>query len=155
MSFIAATGGTFDIIHKGHEALLSVALQYDSTIIGLCSDGFVIRRDKHVVNNYDTRLHNLTCFIRDKFPTTTCVISRLDDDFGPSVLEPSVHVLVCSEETAHMGDVLNDMRARRGLAAVDVVIVPMVSGSDGTRISTTKIRDGIMDENGNKILSCG
>lgn len=155
MHLTAATGGTFDIIHKGHETLLSVALQYDNTIIGLCSDEFVMRRGKHVVHNYDVRFRNLTSFVQDNFPNAAYVISRLDDNFGPAVLKSDVNVLVSSEETAHMGDVLNKMRLERGLSVVDVVIVPMVSGSDGTRISTTKIRDRLMDKDGNKILSCG
>lgn len=151
----AATGGTFDIIHKGHEALLSAALQYDSTIIGLCSDEFVMRRRKHTTHNYDVRLRNLISFIQDKFPDATYVVSRLDDNFGPAVLEPDMNVLVSSEETAHMGYILNKMRLERGLPLVDIVVIPMVSGPDGARISTTKIRNGIMDRHGNKILSFG
>lgn len=155
LRLVAATGGTFDILHRGHKVLLSAALQYDDTIIGLCSDEFVFRRGKYITHKYDVRLQNLTSFIQYKFPDVQYTILQLDDDFGPAVLKSSVNVLVCSEETAHMGDILNNMRLERQLPAVEIVVVPMVRGSDGTRISTSRIRDKIIDKDGNKILSCG
>lgn len=150
---IAATGGTFDIIHRGHRSLLDAALQYDSAIIGLCSDEFVRKRGKDTLHDYDTRFYNLDGFICEHFPGKEFQIHPLDDTFGPAVLQADVGILVTSEETYHTGDILNKMRISRGLPPVDVVSVQMVSGSDGTRISTTKIRDNVMDTNGNKILS--
>ena len=43
------------------------------------------------------------------------------------------------------------MRAERGLGPVSVVVIPMVNAADGTRISTTKIRNQTIDARGNAV----
>ena len=147
---VAATGGTFDIIHRGHRALLSSALDnFDHVIIGLTTDGFAARRSKAPLNPYPVRLENLRSIIRSEFPDSSCEICPLEDVFGPAVLRESVDALVVSEETANQGEVLNRMRAEKGLDPVRVVIVPIVHAADGTPISTTSIRNNLMDADGN------
>ena len=149
---MAATGGTFDIIHRGHRALLAAAVDnYDHVIIGLTSDGFAAKRGKKPLNDYAVRLENLQEFIRSEFPGASCEISPLEDDFGPAVLREGIDYLVVSEETKEQGDVLNRMRSKRGLGPVSVLVVPMVNATDGTRISTTKIRNQTIDTHGNAI----
>lgn len=149
---LAATGGTFDIIHLGHRTLLAAAVDnYDHVIIGLTSDGFAARRGKKPMNGYDTRLENLRGFIKAEFPGASCEISPLEDDFGPAVLREGIDALVVSEETRGQGPVLNRMRAERGLGPVSVVVIPMVNAADGTRISTTKIRNQTIDARGNAV----
>ena len=59
--------------------------------------------------------------------------------------------MVVSEETRGQGHILNRMRAKRGLGPVSVVVVPMVNATNGTRISTTKIRNQTMDVHGNAV----
>lgn len=147
---VAATGGTFDIIHRGHRALLSAALDnFDHVIIGLTTDGFAARRGKVPLNPYSVRLENLRSIIRSEFPGSSCEICPLEDVFGPAVLRESVDALVVSEETANQGGVLNRMRAEKGLDPVQVVVVPMVHAADGNPISTTNIRNNLMDVDGN------
>lgn len=147
---VAATGGTFDIIHRGHRALLSAAMDnYDHVIIGLTTDGFAARRGKTPLNRYPVRLENLRRLIDSRFPDGSCEICPLEDVFGPAVLRESVDALVVSEETANQGGVLNRMRAEKGLGPVRVVVVPMVHAADGTTISSTNIRNNLMDLDGN------
>lgn len=147
---VAATGGTFDIIHRGHRTLLSAALNgYDHVIIGLTTDGFAARRGKVPLNPYSVRFKNLRGIIRSEFPDSSCEICPLEDVFGPAVLRESVDALVVSEETANQGEVLNRMRAEKGLGPVRVVVVPMVHAADGNPISTTNIRNNLMDVDGN------
>ena len=146
---VAATGGTFDIIHLGHRALLGAALSYDHTIIGLSTDGFAARRGKALLHGYDMRRERLVRHIEESHPEAAYEVCPLDDDFGPAVLRGKVDVLVVSWETRHAGHALNVMRAERGLGAVDVVVVPMIYGRSGGRISTTRIREGMMDVEGN------
>ncbi len=146
---VAATGGTFDIIHMGHRALLGAALSYDHTIIGLSTDGFAARRGKAILYGYGTRRDHLVEYIRGSHPAAAYEVCPLDDDFGPAVLREGVDVLVVSWETRRAGHTLNVMRAGRGLGAVDVAVVPMIYGKGGGRISTTSIREGMMDIEGN------
>ena len=147
---LVAMGGTFDIIHRGHITLLSNAFEIsDKVIIGLTSDEFAQKRGKTVSNNYEKRLANLTETIFKEFPNSSFQISKLDNDFGPAVLEPEVQALVVSDETSNQGDVLNDLRAKKNLSPVEVVTVPMHLAKDGSRISTTRIKNSEIDSEGN------
>lgn len=147
---VAATGGTFDIIHRGHRTLLSAALgNFDHVIIGLTTDGFAARRGKVPLNPYPVRLENLRGIIGSEFPDSSCEICPLEDVFGPAVLRDAIDALVVSEDTANQGEVLNRLRAEKGLDPVRVVVVPMVHAADGTPISTTNIRNNLMDVDGN------
>lgn len=147
---LVAMGGTFDIIHRGHITLLSNAFEIsDKVIIGLTSDEFAKKRGKTLTNNYETRLASLTETIFKEFPNSSFQISKLDNDFGPAVLEPEVQALVVSDETSSQGDVLNDLRAKKSLSPVEVITVPMHLAKDGSRISTTRIKNSEIDSEGN------
>lgn len=151
---LVAMGGTFDIIHKGHLALLNGAFSVsDNVIIGLTSDELAKKKGKKLNHDYTQRLETLKQTIQKKFPGKLYSISKLDNDFGPAALEGDVQALVTSDETAHQGDVLNKMRQERGLVPVRVIIVPMVLAQDGKRISTTRIRHSEIDTQGNLIQS--
>jgi pantetheine-phosphate adenylyltransferase len=145
-----ATGGTFDIIHKGHLELLKKAFEISSNvIIGLTSDEFVEKKGKKIVNDYSSRLATLISVIEQKFPNSSFRISKLENDFGPAVLEEGVQALIVSEEKSLQGKVLNKLRAEKNLSEVEIVVVPMALAKDGKRISTTRIRNSEIDHEGN------
>ncbi len=152
MGTIAATGGTFDILHRGHHALLAAALEkYDHTIIGLVTDDFAIQLGKKPLYKYKQRLISMHRLLQHEFPGRSYEITPLKSEFGPAVLRGDIDALVASDETYKSGDTLNKMRARRGLKPVDVVVVHMVPGCDGIPISTTRIRNDIIDREGNTL----
>jgi pantetheine-phosphate adenylyltransferase len=145
-----AMGGTFDIIHKGHIELLRKSFSISSkVIIGLSSDELVKKMGKKISNNYHQRFESLSTAIEKNFPNSSYQISKLENDFGPAVLEEGVEALVVSEETKNMGQILNQLRAKKNLPPVEVIVVPMVLAKDGSRISTTRIRDSEIDNEGN------
>ncbi|MBI5859500.1 MAG: pantetheine-phosphate adenylyltransferase [Nitrosarchaeum sp.] len=147
---LVAMGGTFDIIHKGHLALLSKAFSISSkVIIGLTSDELAEKRGKKTLNNYEQRFETLMNTIKINFPNHAFQISKLDNDFGPAVLEENVQALVVSDETGNQGEILNQIRAEKNLSPVKIVIVPMVLAKDGNRISTTRIKKSEIDVEGN------
>ena len=147
---LVATGGTFDIIHKGHIELLRKSFSISSkVIIGLSSDELVKKMGKKISNNYHQRFESLSTAIEKNFPNSSYQISKLENDFGPAVLEEGVEALVVSEETKNMGPILNQLRAKKNLPPVEVIVVPMVLAKDGSTISTTRIRDSEIDNEGN------
>ena len=147
---LVAMGGTFDIIHKGHLTLLSKAFSLSSkVIIGLTSDELAEKRGKKTLNNYDKRFAALMSTIKTNFPNSAFQISKLDNDFGPAVLEENVQALIVSDETGNQGEILNQLRAEKNLSPVKIVIVPMTLAQDGNRISTTRIKNSEIDVEGN------
>jgi len=147
---LIATGGTFDIIHRGHLTLLSAAFAIsDKVIIGLTSDELAEKKEKLSINKYEKRLENLTAVISKEFPNSSFQISKLDNDFGPAVLEKEVEALVVSDETSNQGIVLNQLRAEKKMPPVKIITVPMFLAKDGIRISTTRIKNSEIDTEGN------
>ncbi len=147
---LTATGGTFDIIHIGHLTLLSTAFTIsDKVIIGLTSDELAEKKGKLPIHQYEKRLENLTAVISKEFPNSSFQISKLDNDFGPAVLEKGVEALIVSDETSYQGAILNKLRAEKKLPPVKIITVPMFLAKDGTRISTTRIKNSEIDSDGN------
>ncbi|MDE1724621.1 MAG: pantetheine-phosphate adenylyltransferase [Thaumarchaeota archaeon] len=147
---LVALGGTFDIIHKGHIELLRNGFLISSkVIIGLTSDEFAQKRGKNLSHRYSIRLSTLEDAIEKNFPNSKYEISKLDNDFGPAVLENDMEALVVSEETAFKGDELNRLRKARNSSPVAIVVVPMALAKDGVRISTTRIKKSEIDSDGN------
>nr|ABZ08714.1 putative cytidylyltransferase [uncultured marine crenarchaeote HF4000_APKG4H17] len=147
---LVAMGGTFDAIHSGHMALLNKAFSISSkVIIGLSSDQLATKKGKNPVNDYSKRLSLLKSVIEKNFPNSSYEVSKLENDFGPAVIEGSVKALVVSEETSNKGLRLNELRAERNLPSVKIVVVPMVLAKDGKAISTTRIRNSEIDDSGN------
>ncbi len=147
---LVAMGGTFDVIHKGHITLLSEAFSSSTkVIIGLTSNEWASKKGKNLLNDFDERLEKLVKTIENNFPNASFEINKLDNDFGPAVLEKKVQALVVSDETSNQGDLLNKLRKQKNLAPVEVVVVPMVLAKDGNKISTTRIKNQEIDNDGN------
>jgi inosine/xanthosine triphosphatase len=148
-----AMGGTFDILHDGHRALLEAAfvLRPEAVLIGLTTDRFA-RESRAEVHPYPLRERNLRRFLnarrREGFR-----IEPIDDVFGPADDLPDLDVLVVSAERAHVGQELNEARARKGLRPLEVRAVPMVLAEDGLPIQSRRIRAGTIDAHGRRLTS--
>ena len=147
---LVALGGTFDIIHAGHIAILDKGFSISKkVIIGLTSDELVQKKGKKLLYDFQTRFSTLESLLKDRFPNSVFEIAKLDNDFGPAVIEDNVNALVVSEETRNKGILLNKLRLDKDQSSVTIIVVPMVLAKDGTRISTTRIRNSEIDAKGN------
>ena len=147
---LSALGGTFDIIHAGHIALLDKGFSISKkVIIGLTSDELAEKKGKKLLNCFQIRYTSLESLLKEKFPNAVFEIAKLDDDFGPAVIEGDVNALVVSEETHSKGELLNKLRLEQDQSPVTIITVPMILAKDGSRISTTRIRNSEIDTEGN------
>ncbi|GCF14058.1 phosphopantetheine adenylyltransferase [Haloarcula mannanilytica] len=161
----AILGGTFTPIHNGHRALLHKAFQTAShdgsgdghVIVGLTSSDLATetRSDSshaEQLGAYDDRRNALDTELRDlsEAYTATYEIVRLLDTQGPAATRADVDALVASPESkaqrrAHQ---LNQRRREAGLGPLEIHTPPFVVAEDGTRISSTRIRNGEIDVHG-------
>lgn len=147
-----AVGGTFDILHIGHKHLLQTSFQIsDEVVIGVTSDNFVNKLNKTVLNNYDVRTNNIRDFIDSTF-SNKYDIYKLDDYFGPASFLENIDVIILTSENSHRLDSLNNTRQSNGLKPLHGEIIELLNAKDGLPISTTRIKKGIIDSDGNSLI---
>lgn len=147
-----ALGGTFDILHDGHRALLDAAFEGrpDRVLIGLTTDRFA-RESRSRVNPYAVRLRNLRRFLRRQ-GWRRAVLEPIDDPFGPADDLPDLDAIVVSAERVDVAAALNEARRARGLRPLLVRVVPMVLAQDGLPVSSRRIRSGMIDRHGVRLI---
>ncbi len=62
-----------------------------------------------------------------------------------------LQLIVVSEETCPVAKEINEIRKEQGLALLHIAVLTMVMAEDHTTISSTRIRAGIIDEEGRVI----
>jgi pantetheine-phosphate adenylyltransferase len=145
-----AVGGTFDELHKGHEALLSKSFEIgEKILIGLSSDEFASKmRKPHVTATYTERLNELQAFLDESGLAKRAQIVPLNDPYGLTISSKSLEALVVSKETEPTACKINEIRAKASLPPLKIVTINMVPAENYTPISTTRIRSGEIDRNG-------
>jgi len=145
-------GGTFDILHKGHEALLKRAVKLGKVTLGLTSDKFALKLKKREVNPFKERKEALKNFFKEKLKADIKII-EIEDIFGPTLKE-DFDFLVVSEETYKNALKINQKRKKLSKEPIKVIKVNLVLAEDGKPISSRRIRNGEIDRNGKLCPFC-
>lgn len=149
-----ALGGTFEVIHKGHRALLDRAFALGGEVlIGLTSDDLANRTRSRRVAAYQEREAALRAHLERTYPGRDFEVTRIDDEFGPAVTRGDLEVLVVSENTRATALRLNEERRRRGMGPLTLVVIPHVLADDGRPISSTRVLAGECDVDGRTVSS--
>lgn len=136
-----AIGGTFDLFHSGHLALLLKAFEVGNLVlIGLCSDNFLKKMNKpHKVAPYAQRLEELKNFLRKKRLLERAEITSLNDAYGVTLSDKRIDAIIVSEETEPRAHEINAKRKSLGMPPLPIVTVKMVLSEDHYPISSTRI----------------
>lgn len=162
---IAILGGTFTPLHDGHRALLHKAFQTAShdgngdghVIVALTATALAKRTrsdpaHSEQLGTFRHRCDSLDAEMRELSGayTASYEIIKLNDPYGPAATREEIDALVVSPEGSaqHRAHEINTQRVADGLAAIEIHTAPFVIADDGTRISSTRIRDGEIDTHG-------
>ncbi|MEM2583687.1 MAG: pantetheine-phosphate adenylyltransferase [Candidatus Thermoplasmatota archaeon] len=138
-------GGTFDILHAGHISLFSKAFEIGSEIyIGLASDKLVKEFGKEA-RKYEERRKDIEELIREKKWEKKFKILPLENIYGIT-LEENFDAIVVSPETEKRAKEINEIRKRKGLDEIKIIVVPYVLADDGIPITTSRIKAGEIED---------
>ena len=145
-----AVGGTFDILHVGHEKLLAKAFELgEQVFVGVTGDRLVFKLNKdHPVRKFAVRQRDLRRLLRARGWLRRARITELRDPFGPATRRKRLDALVVSEETRSNGLRVNALRRSQGLNPLRLYVVRMVRTKDGLLLSDTRIRRGEVNPQG-------
>ena len=143
-------GGTFEVLHRGHRSLLKKAIELGKyVIIGLTTDERAKKhRPNRKIKSFESRFSNLDMWLTSHTSSETYQIVPLDDDWGPSALDNDIDAIIVSEETEKVALKLNQVRQKKGLSPLQVIIVPLIRAYDGQRISSSRIINKEIDSEG-------
>ena len=139
-------GGTFDILHEGHRALLRNAFELGEVTIGLTSDAMARAVKGREVKDFLRRKKELEDFIEKEFKVTPKIL-KIEDKFGPTLTD-DFDCIVVSPETYNTALLINQERQRRGKNHLEIIKIDFVLAEDGQPISSNRIYKGEINGEG-------
>jgi pantetheine-phosphate adenylyltransferase len=144
-------GGTFSPLHKGHKALLDAAFsEGEGVFIGLTSDAMVEKKKlPEPIPAYGERKKSLLGYLEGKGWGNRTHIFRIEDEYGFGADFENLGAIICTEFTHANAEKINARRIARGMDPLDIIQAEIVLAHDGKPISSSRIRGGEIDSDGN------
>jgi inosine/xanthosine triphosphatase len=139
-------GGTFNVLHKGHRALLDKAFEVgDEVAIGIMSDAYAAK-NKSAPVPLDERMAALKEYLSAKEGSYT--INIIDDATGNLLRDPELDGLVVSPERFTEAEAFSRLRKERGLRELRIHRIGYVLADDCTPIRSSRVLQGEIDAEG-------
>jgi len=147
---LIASGGTFDLLHKGHKSFLAQVVKLaDKVIVGVTSDSYV---SKFKIDNYEdfkTREKNVYEFLKTLSAPNKIEILEINDIYGPVLSKDfKAGAMAVTPQTNRTAIGINEKRVEMGLPALSIEVLEMDPAEDGGFISSTRIRNGEINRDG-------
>ncbi len=146
-------GGTFNKLHKGHRLLINKAFETAG------ANGFVyiglsmgeLTKNKKNIKPFSVRKKAIEHFLHQKNFINKGIIVPIDKKYGLTLIE-DYDAIVISPETKKIAEEINLKRKQLGKKLIKIIEIPYVLSEDGKPISSTRINNREIDENG-KIIT--
>jgi len=115
-------GGTFDRLHAGHHILLNKAIESSSSIviIGLTDDSMnKSKKYAEFIEPYEVRKQNILNYLNSKNSKLDYQIFRLNDSYGPALIDSEIEAMIVSEETFKSAEKCNLLRKEKINARIE------------------------------------
>jgi len=141
-------GGTFDRLHTGHHHLISTCLeQSDEVQIWLTSDTMAQSKTP-IVLDWQTRRDEILSWSESQGYGEKLTLHLLEDEVGPAPTTLEADSIGCTPETRSACESINSSRKIESLAPLSIIMAEQVLGAAGEIISSSRIRDGEIDRQG-------
>ncbi len=139
-------GGTFNVLHRGHRALLDKAFEVGSeVVIGITSDEFISKNKSRQVPLED-RIKALESFLSKKGRLYS--INVIESSQARLLTDDSIEALVASPETYIEAERLAKLRLEKGMRPLQIIRIGYILADDCTPISASRVLAGEIDESG-------
>jgi pantetheine-phosphate adenylyltransferase len=146
-------GGTFDIIHKGHEKLIEKAFKTAGengfVFIGL-SKGPLIKDKDSAIRKWSLRKKKLQELVNERNYASDFEITPISDIYGPTIKE-DFDAIIVSPETVKNAEKINLKRKEIGKKPIKIIKIPYVLAEDNIPISSSRIKKGEITPQGKNV----
>ncbi|XP_029158217.1 bifunctional coenzyme A synthase [Nylanderia fulva] len=135
-------GGTFDRLHNGHKILLSEAALRctEKLTVGVTDTNMLSGKLLwELIQPCTQRITGIKEFLEDVDPSIMHNVVPINDMYGPTKEDPTLEMIVVSEETKRGGDKVNELRLQKNLSKLDIYTVELALDECYNDIEESKI----------------
>ncbi|XP_011494595.1 PREDICTED: bifunctional coenzyme A synthase-like [Ceratosolen solmsi marchali] len=135
-------GGTFDRLHNGHKIFLSEAILYctENLTVGVTDTNMLQKKILwELIETCPQRMNSLKDFTEDVDPCLTYNVVPITNMYGPSIEDPTLEMILVSEETLKGGEMVNEKRVQKNLKQLAIHVIKLVEDVNHQEHEKTKI----------------
>ena len=146
MHDVGLIGGTFDRFHAGHLSLMAAGLSECSAIEAWITADQIAHSKDLRVNPWDARIREMKEALGEDAGRVS--FNVLEDNHGPAPTHANATAIICTDETRAECEEINRLREGSGLPLLHIISAEHVLAWDGEPISSSRIRAGEIDRDG-------
>ena len=145
---VGLIGGTFDRFHAGHRNLLMSALSQCQTLeVWVTADSIAGAKDSRI-NPWEERVEEIKQALDSD--SKRLEFHELKDRHGPAPTHNQADAIICTSDTKPECETINSMRQETGIPQLEIICVDHSMSWDGRPISSSRIRIGEIDREGQR-----
>ena len=143
-------GGTFDHLHKGHKELIKKGFEFGDVVLGLTSNEMAKEMKNREVEDFEIRKEALSNYTQNEL-NKPIEVRKIEDKIGFAVEDDNLNYIIVSPETEGNANIINEKRENEGKNLLEIIKIDFVLAKDGKPISSTRIYNKEIDQEGNLI----